>query len=206
MLGGSVPAWHFLFTEKGKDMNTLKKVLLFLRECLEVYIPMIAFSALFIAFVLQVISRYVFNHPFTWTNDIIVIGFCWTVVFGACYTMRRKGHVQFTMLYDSYSPKVASAMRLLGNLIIIITFALLVISSAKFAFFQNFQKTAVLRVSLTFVFLPFSYFLLSIIGYSIKPCIEDVKVLMGKLDDAQDHIAAEEVKAVQEGLKKGAAK
>lgn len=176
-------------------MGKVKKVLLFLRDCMEVYIPMISFCVLFLAFILQVLSRYVFHHPFTWTNDLIVLGFCYAVILGACYTMRTHGHVQFTMLYDSYGPKVAAAARLLGNVIIIVTFALLLVPSFKFSLFQGFQKTAVLRVSLTFVFLPFCYFLLSVIGYTIKPCIEDVKVLMGKITDSADHEKAEEMKA-----------
>ena len=176
-------------------MGKVKKLLLFLRDCVEVYIPMISFIVLFLAFILQVLSRYVFHHPFTWTNDLIVLGFCYTVILGACYTMRTHGHVQFTMLYDSYGPKVAAGARLLGNIIIIVTFALLLVPSFKFSIFQGFQKTAVLRVSLTFVFLPFCYFLLSIIGYSIKPCIEDVKVLMEKMSDSEDHAKAEVLKA-----------
>ncbi|MFA6845434.1 MAG: TRAP transporter small permease [Sphaerochaetaceae bacterium] len=166
----------------------MKKLLLFLRNCLEVYVPIISFCVMFSAFVLQVISRYVFNHPLTWTNDLIVLGFCWTVILGACYTMREHGHVQFTMLYESYSPRVAAAARLIGNVLIICTFALLTVPSVRFALFQGFQRTAVLRISLTWVFLPFAYFLLSIIGYSIKPCIEDIKVLCGKLPDSEDHL------------------
>lgn len=174
----------------------MKKILLFLRNCMEVYIPIISFSVLFIAFILQVVSRYVFNRPIIMTNDLIVLGFCWTVILGACYTMRKRGHVQFTMLYDMYSPKVAAAARLAGNIIIILTFAALFIPSVSFSLFQGFQRTAVLRVSLTWVFLPFAYFLLSIIGYSIKPCIEDIKVICGKLDDSEDHKTDKENAAV----------
>ncbi|MCK9330453.1 MAG: TRAP transporter small permease [Sphaerochaetaceae bacterium] len=176
-------------------MKTVKKVLLFLRDVIELYIPMVSFCLLFLAFVLQVVSRYVFNHPFTWTNDVIVLGFCWSVILGACYTMRKKGHVQFTMLYDIYKPKVAALLRLLGNVIIIATFICLVIPSVKFSIFQNFQKTAVLRISLTWVFLPFAYFLCSVIGYSIEPCVEDVKVLMGIIPDAQEHKIDADMKA-----------
>ncbi len=146
----------------------MKKLALFVREVLEVYIPTAAFIFLFLAFILQVFFRYVVNHPLTWTQDVIVIGFCWSVILGACYTMRRKGHVQFTMLYEAYSPKVAAWARLIGNILIIITFAVMV-------------------VPYTWIFLPFTYFLLAIIGYSIKPVIEDWKVITGKLADSFDH-------------------
>ncbi|NBK20612.1 MAG: TRAP transporter small permease subunit [Spirochaetia bacterium] len=166
----------------------MKKTALFLRDVMEIYIPIFSFVILFLTFILQVFFRYVVNHPLTWTQDAIVIGFCWTVILGACYTMRRKGHVQFTMLYEAYSPKAAAWARLAGNLLIIITFILMIIPSVKYAFFLGFQKTPVLRVSYTWIFLPFTYFLVSVIGYTIAPIIEDLKVIRGTLPDSHDHL------------------
>lgn len=165
----------------------MKKVLLFLRDVMEVYIPILSFAMLFCSFILQVFFRYVMRNPLTWTQDLIVLGFCWSVILGACYTMRKKGHVQFTMLYEMYSPKVAAWARLIGNLLIIVSFAFMLIPSFKYAFFVSFQKTPTLRVSYVWIFLPFSYFLLSIIGYSIAPVIEDWKVIRGVLADSFDH-------------------
>ncbi len=165
----------------------MKKILLFLREVMEVYLPIAAFVLLFLAFILQVFFRYVLRSPLTWTKDLIVLGFCWSVILGACYTMRQKGHVQFTMLYDAYSPKTAAWARLIGNLLIVISFAAMIVPSFNYAFFVGFQKTAALRISLTWFFLPFTYFLFSIIGYTIAPIIEDWKVITGKLADSFDH-------------------
>jgi TRAP-type C4-dicarboxylate transport system permease small subunit len=166
----------------------LKKVALFLRDCIEVYVPILSFVAMFITFILQVFFRYVVNHPLTWAQDVIVIGFCWSVILGACYTMRQHSHVQFTMLYDHYSPKVAAIARLTGNLLIVFTFAAMLVPSIRYSFFLGFQKTPVLRVSFTSIFLPFCYFLCSIIGYTIPILIEDWKVIRGKLADSADHL------------------
>lgn len=162
----------------------MKRILLFLRDVLELYAPIVSFSAMFIAFILQVFFRYVMHSPLTWTQDIIVVGFSWTVILGACYTMRRKGHVSFTMLYELYPPKVAAWTRLAGNILIVGTFAVLVIPSVNYAFFVNFQKTSTLRINYFWVFIPFSYFLLSIIGYTLEPIREDWKIITGKLKDS----------------------
>lgn len=165
----------------------MKKVLLFLRECLEVYLPIGSFAIMFITFILQVFFRYVVNHPLVWTQDIIVVCFCWTVIFGSCYTMRIHGHVQFTMLYDAYGPKGAAWARMIGNLLIVVTFALLMIPSMKYSFFLGFQKTPVLRIRYTYIFLPFCYFLCSNIGYTVPIILEDWNVISGRQDDSADH-------------------
>jgi len=171
----------------GSRRKCVKKFLLLARNIFEIYIPAVAFLAMFFSFVVQVFSRYVLNLPLTWTQDIIVIGFVWTVLFGACYTMRAGRHVKFTMLYDLLKPRAAALTRLVGDLIIVVTFAVLVVPSWKYAFFLYFQKTAVLRVNYTYFFIPFVYFLLTVIGYTIAEIIEDVNILRGKLADSRDH-------------------
>lgn len=165
----------------------MKKALLFVRDIFEVYIPVVSFSVMFLTFIIQVFFRYVIRHPLTWSMEVVVIGFIWTVIFGACYTMRYRSHVKFTMIYDRLAPRPAAITRILGNLIITGTFFCLIYASYKYAFFVGFQKTAVFRIPLTPIFLPFTYFLCSIIGYSITDIIEDIKVISGKLPDSSDH-------------------
>jgi TRAP-type C4-dicarboxylate transport system permease small subunit len=123
--------------------------------------------------------------------EVIVVGFVWTVVFGACYTMRQRSHVKFTMIYDRLPPVPAALIRMLGNSIIVVTFASLVFASFKYALFIGYQKTAVFRISYTFIFMPFAYFLCSIIGYTISEISEDIKVTTGKIPDSIDHKTAE---------------
>jgi TRAP-type C4-dicarboxylate transport system permease small subunit len=94
------------------------------------------------------------------------------------------------MIYDRVKPRSAAALRLLGNLIVVITFAALVIPSWKYSFFLSFQKTAVFRISVTFMFISFVYFLCAMLGYTVMEIIEDLKVLGGRLPDSREHKAA----------------
>src|SRR5262245_8175581 len=62
------------------------------------------FAAMFIAFVLQVVSRYVFDDPISWTLEVCSITYVWIVFFatGTIVTMRQ--HITFDMLYASLGP------------------------------------------------------------------------------------------------------
>jgi len=167
----------------------VKKLLLIARDAVELYIPAAAFLIMFVSFVVQVFFRYVLNNPLTWTNDLIVVGFVWTVLLGACYTMRLKKHVKFTMVYDALKPKTAAVFRLLGNLIIAVTFVPLIVPSFNYALFLKFQKTPVFRINYAWIFMPFVYFVIAIIGYSLPDILEDIRVISGKLKDSPDHEA-----------------
>lgn len=165
----------------------LIKVFYVVRNIVEKLIPIIAFLLMFCSFILGVFFRYILNNPLTWTQDVIVVSFCWLVVLGASYTMRNKKHVKFTLLYESCSPKVAALLRLIGNLIIVITFAVIIVPSYNYCSFVAFQKTPTLRISYYWVFFPFLYFLISTIIYTIPELIEDVKIITNKLFDSKDH-------------------
>jgi len=169
----------------------MKKALYLLRNVVELYIPIVAFVVMFVTFILQVFFRYVVKHPLTWTQEIIVVSFVWLVMFGASYTMRRTSHVKFTLVYDKLKPRRAAMSRVLGNLIIVVTFLTLIVPSYKYSLFLHFQMTGTVRISYTYIFMPFVYFVCSIIGYTVPEIVEDLKVVMKKINDSADHKNAE---------------
>ncbi|MCR4821635.1 MAG: TRAP transporter small permease [Treponema sp.] len=163
-----------------------KEILLKLRDFVEIYLPCGAFIVMFLVFVAQVISRYVFNFPLTWAYEVTVWGFAWTVILGACYAMRARSHVTFTMIYDALPPKVGALFCIIGNILIVAAFAILIVPSCNYIKFMFFQKTSVFRIPLTVIFAPFAYFLCSIIGYTITDIISEVKVLKNPALPLQD--------------------
>ena len=158
-------------------MKKLIKIFIAVRDFIEVFLPVLSFTIMFITFILQIVARYVFRNPLTWTYEITVIGFSWTVILGACYAMRKRSHVMFTLIYDHLSGKKAAILRLIGNIIIFVAFILLIVPSAKYVMFMNFQSTSVFHIKLSWVFVPFVYFLISIGLYTSAEIIEDIKII-----------------------------
>ncbi len=158
-------------------MKSILNILNKIRDFIEVYIPIIAFSIMFLTFILQIVMRYVFRSPLTGAYEITVIGFAWTVIFGACYAMKHRTHVTFTLIYDSLNKKNAAITRLLGNIILLVAFIMLIVPSYDYIKFMNFQSTSVYKIKLSWVFAPFVYFLISIILYTIEDIIEDFKII-----------------------------
>ncbi|POQ99190.1 C4-dicarboxylate ABC transporter permease [Alkalispirochaeta sphaeroplastigenens] len=169
----------------------LKNALRLITNFFEIYVPIGAFLVMFGTFLLQVFFRYVLRSPLTWTQEVIVLSFVWVVIFGASYTMREKGHVKFTMVYDMAPPRVAALLRFIGNALIALALALLIVPSFKYALFVGFQRTAVFRVSYTVAFLPFLYLLISSICYIVPELYEDIRVMRGDIEDSPDHAVSE---------------
>ena len=142
----------------------------------EIYIPAIAFSLLFIAFLIQVFFRY-FLVPLTWPLEFTLMMFIWTTLFGACYAMRDETHVRFTLIYDNSAPKVKFWMRIIGNLILLISFIIAFIPTYNWVNFMSFKKSNVLKVPMNIVFFPYVIFMIIMMGRMAYNLYIDVRKL-----------------------------
>ena len=48
-------------------------------------------AVMFVAFILQIVFRYLLNFPIGWTNELSVILWLWLVLWGAAFVVTRGG-------------------------------------------------------------------------------------------------------------------
>ena len=65
----------------------LKKTGKFLVDCIELYVPILTFSTLFVSFVIQIFARKFFK-PLIWPEELSLICFVWTALLGGLYSKR----------------------------------------------------------------------------------------------------------------------
>lgn len=159
----------------------MKKFGGFIQNCVEKYIPTIAFVILFVVFVFQVFMRYVMRAPQSWTTEVEQSCFLWLVMLGACYAQREKGHVTFTLVYDNLSVKGKAITAMLGNILITFTFLISIIPSFNYiiGLMARAQVTSLLKWPKTIVFFPYVIFLIILLIYAVLEIYEEIMVLKG---------------------------
>lgn len=198
-------------------MEGLKKVGKFLRNCVELYIPIASFLIMFSVFVIQIVARYVFNSPVQWAYEVTVMGYLWMVVLGACYAYRDRSHVTFTLIYDKLPVKGKAVCAFLGNLLMAVAFAVMFMPVCKMIGQMKIQVTSVLKIGLNIVYSPFIVFMIIILIYIISDMILEFMVMTGiggeaavkkMLDETKNETqeAIEAAEAMEEAMKKEAEK
>lgn len=163
----------------------MKKFGGFIRDCVEKYIPVLAFVVLFLVFIFQVFVRYVvtkfYNMSVPWTVEVEQSCFLWLVMLGACYAQREKGHVTFTLLYDHLGVKGKAITAMLGNILITFTCLITFLPSLNYVWglMERQQLTTVLKWPKTVVFFPYVIFLAIIAIYALMEIYEEIMVLRG---------------------------
>ncbi|RPF54243.1 TRAP-type C4-dicarboxylate transport system permease small subunit [Aquisalibacillus elongatus] len=138
-------------------------------------IPAIAFSLMFIAFVIQVYYRYILDDPLAWTYEVTVVGFVWTLIFGAIYARRKDEHVAFSYIYDLVPEKVQFAFRVIGNLLVIVLIAIAFKPTYEFIQFMEMSETTTFNIPYNIVYFPFLILMVMLVFYSVKDIIVDLK-------------------------------
>jgi len=163
------------------SLKKFEKIAEIIENIIGVYIPVIAFLFMFIAFCVQIFSRYFLSHQFEWTYEYTVIGFIWTVVFGACFASKKKQHVSFSLIYDKFGPIGQAVISIIGNMLILVAFVILLYPAFDFVMFMGIKTTPVLKVPIDIVYAPFLIFIIMSCIYLVRDIVMAVLQILRHL-------------------------
>jgi len=64
----------------------------------------VSMTCIVILIFLQVIARYVFNSPFSWTEEITLFAFCWLTFSGSAIACYENNHLEVDFFYNRLPP------------------------------------------------------------------------------------------------------
>ncbi len=60
----------------------------------------LSFSAIIVCVILQILSRYIFNQPLIWTEEISLFAFCWFTFAGSAACSWENSHLEVDFFYN----------------------------------------------------------------------------------------------------------
>jgi tripartite ATP-independent transporter DctM subunit len=94
-----------------------------------------------------VVSRFVFNHPLTWSDELASIMFLWLAMLGAAIAQRRGQHMRMTALVGMCSGSLRGTLETAGAAAPALFLLLILIPSYNFAEDQTFVHTPALGLN-----------------------------------------------------------
>lgn len=87
--------------------------------------------------VMQVVSRYIFNTPFTWTEELARFTLLWFTFLSAGFVMARRIHIAVDIVASKLGRRAAIAMDALSLLIVAAASGIMTWTGAEFAVGAN---------------------------------------------------------------------
>jgi TRAP-type C4-dicarboxylate transport system permease small subunit len=104
------------------------------------------------AVVLQVTSRYVFNNPTSWSEELARYLFVWITFLGAAVVIRKRRHVDVTVLTDRLPPSAAKFVYLIADLCVLFMLGALTWAGAGLAIMAHRQLSAAMDLPMSLAY------------------------------------------------------
>jgi TRAP-type C4-dicarboxylate transport system permease small subunit len=100
----------------------------------------------------QVIARYVFSSPFSWTEEVAVYTLVWATFLGAAIAIRRNDHLGVDFFVGFFPEKFQKILEGLLSLVIIVILCVIVAKGIDLVEMVQNQRSAALRLSMAYFY------------------------------------------------------
>ena len=98
-------------------------------------------AVMFVAFIIQIVFRYVFNFPVGWTSELTVVTWLWMVLWGSAFVLRANEEIRFDLFYSWARPRVRMAMAAVFALALVVLYAASLKPSFDYVSFMKVEKS-----------------------------------------------------------------
>jgi len=121
-------------------------------------------GTMFIAFLVQIVFRYVFSWPAGWAFELTIVCWLWGVLFGAAFVVTEKDEIRFDVIYGSVRPSVRRWMVVIGGLALLTAYGMSLPAVYDYVAFMNVERSAYLRIPLNWLYSIYVIFAVAIIA------------------------------------------
>lgn len=148
-------------------METLHALAAWLRRRAENLVALML-ASMFLAFLIQIVFRYLLNLPLGWTVEYVAIVWLWGILFGYAFVVRDADVIRLDLVYNAVSPGVRRVMDFATSLACAGIFAWSLPKAYGYVRFMGIEKTAYLQVPFDLVFSIYVPFVVAVIVRSLN--------------------------------------
>jgi TRAP-type C4-dicarboxylate transport system permease small subunit len=140
------------------------------------------FAIMFAAFLVGVVSRYVFNNPVSWSIEVCSIAYVWIVFFAGATIVPMSQHITFDMLHKSMRPGVRRAFAIASAASIGLIFLAGLPTTLEYIDFVAQKRSLMLHIPMSYVYSCFGIFM---VGAIVRSALT-LRALVGR--DWSSHV------------------
>jgi C4-dicarboxylate transporter DctQ subunit len=140
-------------------------------------------AVMFVAFIVQIAFRYLFNFPIGWTSELSVITWLWLVLWGAAFVVKESEEIRFDLVYGSVGRRTRIAMGIVMGVSILILYGMSLPGSYSYVRFMKVEKTSYLKIPFDWLYSIYVIFTVAVI---VRYLWILSHLLRGKEPDAPD--------------------
>jgi len=137
---------------------------------------------MFLCFILQIVTRYVFNYPLGWTDEVSVLCWIWCILWGAVFVLRERDEVRFDIIYSTASEKTRRIFTIITGVAVIVLFAIALPAVIAYVTFLKVERSAYLGIRLDYLY---SIYVLFSVGVIVRYAGLTWRAIRGQAPDIE---------------------
>jgi TRAP-type C4-dicarboxylate transport system permease small subunit len=121
-------------------------------------------AIIFVAFILQIVLRYVFNSPVGWTAELSVVAWLWLVLWGAAFVLKDHEEIRIDFVAAKAGRRTRVVMRLIGSAAIVVLFGMSLPAAWDYVSFMKVEKSSYLNTRFDVLFSIYIIFSVAVIA------------------------------------------
>jgi TRAP-type transport system small permease protein len=109
------------------------------------------FAVLCIVVFGEVVARYLFNHPFFWSDEVTVYTFTWVAFLGSALALRDNRHIGISFFVEKLPRGAQGVLGIVADAIVLAFLGLFLVQSVKFCQMNHTVTSISLQIPLSFV-------------------------------------------------------
>ena len=120
-------------------------------------------AVMFVAFLVQIVFRYLLNFPIGWTSELTIITWLWVVLWGAAFVVKESEEIRFDLLYAAVGGRTRRIMGIVTGLSILVLYAGSLPATVDYVQFMKVEKSAYLKIPFDWLYSIYVIFAVAVI-------------------------------------------
>jgi C4-dicarboxylate transporter DctQ subunit len=120
-------------------------------------------ATMFIAFLVQIAFRYVFNWPAGWAYELSIVCWLWGVLWGAAFVVGEREEIRFDVVYSAVSARTRRGFALVSGLALIALYGGSLPAVFSYVSFMKVEHTAYLKIRFDWLYAIYVVFAVAIV-------------------------------------------
>lgn len=120
-------------------------------------------GVMFLAFIVQIVFRYVFDFPVGWTTEVSVIAWLYMVLLGSALWLREGEEIRFDLVSDALGPRGRRVVAAIAGLAAVVLFGMAMPATWKYVTFMKVESTSYLKIRLDVLYAVYLVFAAAVV-------------------------------------------
>ena len=128
-------------------------------------------AVIFVAFIVQITLRYVFNWPVGWTSEVSLAAWLWLVLWGAAFVLRDEEEIRIDLVAGHANRRTRRAIGAVGAVSLIVLFGMSLPASYAYVTFMKVEKSSYLGIRMDIMYSIYLLFAVAVIARGLRQLV-----------------------------------